>query len=155
MTRYTDEDLRRLQAHMDVYKTVDGFVPSPQRPKPRNRESRLQQAIVKWWALQHKAFGVPEHLLMAFPLQAARSAQNGARMKAEGTRKGTLDMLLAVKRGGYGALWIENKTDTGTVSPEQKAFISDLTAFGYQCRVCRSLDEAISEITGYLSLPNG
>ena len=153
-TRYTDADLKRLQAHLEEHGTNKGFVPTPPRAKARNRESRMQQAIVKWWACQCRAFGVPEHLLMAFPLQAARTAQNGARMKAEGVRKGTPDMFLAVKRGPCAGLWLENKTTEGVVAPEQKAFMQDLFAFGYKVAVCRDFDEARTQIVQYLSLPH-
>ena len=114
-------------------------------------ESGMQQDLVNWWARESRARGIDERLLMAFPLQGARTAKNGARMKAEGARKGCPDMLLAVSRGGKGALWIENKTRSknSRVSPEQKEFLA-LLAKDYAVAVCRTIAEAQNQILSYL-----
>jgi hypothetical protein len=125
-------------------------------------ESQMQQALIKWWALKCKEWQIHESLLMAFPLQGVRTARNGARMKAEGMRRGTPDMFLAVKEGTVGnkwivaakcGLWIELKTLKGKVSPEQTLMLGLLADQGFAIAICRSFDEAETVIGRYLNAP--
>lgn len=127
-------------------------VPAPRKPREGPSESQSQCALIRWWHHACAGYRVPEHLLMAIPLQAARSPMNGARMKAEGARKGTLDLQLTVSRNGASGLWIEMKTQTGRLTPEQKIMIIDLRREGYTVEVCRSTAEAIKAIEIYLAL---
>lgn len=107
-----------------------------------------------WWRMQHRSLGVKaEHLLMAFPMQGGRSPRNGARMKAEGMRKGLPDMFLAVPKRGMSGLWIELKRPSGRASPEQVAFLEDLNRAGYCTFICYGFDQAKSAITNYLNTP--
>jgi len=118
-------------------------------------ESQIQVRLMKWWRVMHKQLGVTnERLLMAFPLQGARTARNGARMKAEGLRAGTPDMFAAVARGGYHGLWIELKKDGGKVSPEQRAALIAFREQGYQAFLCIGYKQAECAITDYLGLPS-
>lgn len=140
-------------------KLAPPVTPTPQTPvkakgkaKPRHEESRMQQELMKWWATFGEMMGLPEHLLMAFPLQGARTARNGARMKAEGMRRGLPDLLLAVARGTHHGLWIEMKTAKGYVNPHQKAMLASLAKQGYLTQVCRSTDEAEAAICHYFKL---
>ncbi len=120
----------------------------------KHTESKSQQAVIRWFAYAHKGLGVSdERLLMAFPLQGARTAQNGARLKAEGMRAGTPDMLLAVRRGNYAGIWIEMKTLAGRLTDSQDEMGVLLAKHGYCVAVCRSADEAIRTIEVYLKLP--
>jgi hypothetical protein len=119
----------------------------------KHTESQSQQAVIRWFAFACKGLGVSDpRALMAFPLQGARTVQNGARLKAEGMRAGTPDMFLAVKRGGFGGLWVEMKTLSGRLTDSQTEMGCLLLSDGYSVRVCRSADEAIREITAYLRL---
>lgn len=125
----------------------------PKRAKPRNDESLSQQAVIKWWALAHLEFRLDEETLMAYPMQGARTARNGARLKKEGMRKGTLDMQLCCPRGDCCSLWIEMKTAIGRINPAQKKMLNILARNGAATVVCRSAESAIQAITGYLLLP--
>ena len=87
---------------------------------------------------------------MAFPLQGYRTPANGSRMKAEGMRRGTPDVLLAIARGDYHSLWIEMKSDQGRLSLSQKAMLKSLAQQGHATVVCRSTALAILAIEGYL-----
>jgi penicillin-binding protein-related factor A (putative recombinase) len=60
------------------------------------------------------------------------------------TAKGTSDIIGIFH--GY-MICLEIKTKKGRVSPEQKAFLEEMTALGAFCRVIRSLDEAVSFLT--------
>ncbi len=119
---------------------------------PKVSETHIQQEIVRWWKLHACEWNLEEELLMGFPLQGARTKRNGARLKAEGMRKGTPDMLLAVPRGDCCSLWIENKSSTGKLSESQKLMLKRLTAIGAATVVCRSAAEAQAAITAYLNL---
>jgi hypothetical protein len=118
-------------------------------------ESQLQQAVIQWWHHACGAYAIPERLLMAFPLQAARTPRNGARMKAEGCRAGTLDLMLAVGRGPFHGLWIEMKTPRGVVSDEQSEMVHALLEQSFVVRICRSPEIAVQEIQDYLALGGG
>lgn len=149
--RHTNADLAAIlikQGH-----PVDFDYKPNRAPRDPNRqdESKDQQELVKWWSVMHGQYKLPECALMAFPLQGARTPKNGARMKAEGMRKGTPDMLLAAGRKGFHGLWIENKTEKGVVSAEQKAIILALKKENYCVHVCRSPSEAARTIMEYLS----
>lgn len=116
----------------------------------RYNESAIQRSLMTWWDAAHKGLNVRRELLMAFPLQGARTPINGARMKAEGMRKGTPDMFLAVPRGHYGGLWIELKTLTGRLTSEQHTMLCLLIGAGYHAVVARGWDQARAEIETYL-----
>ncbi len=119
-------------------------------PKHSNQESLDQQALIVWWRTNCSLYGLPERALKAFPLQGARTPQNGARMKAEGMRAGTMDLFLATARRGFNGLFIEMKTATGVISKDQLEELEHLNLENYSTAVCRSTDDAIKEIQIYL-----
>ena len=147
--RFTDADLAAILTKQG--KPVDFKFRANPKPSKGPSESQLQQAVIKWWHHACSGFTIPEPMLMAFPLQAARSPRNGARMKAEGCRKGTLDMMLNVPRNGHPNLWIEMKTAKGVVSEEQEAMLHMLADQRSKVAVCRSAEEAIEVISDYLT----
>lgn len=148
--RTTPEELARIVAR-DGYGIASAPMNRPAKPTMET-ESQAQQRVMKWWKLWHQSYGFSdERVLMAFPLQGARTQRNGARMKAEGLRAGTPDMLLAVARNGKHGLWIELKRDQRSrATPQQNAFIAMLERQGYAALVCHSADLAINAIQIYL-----
>lgn len=124
---------------------------TPAATFPLPTESKIQQRIIKWWAMEAAQRKIPESLLMAFPLQGQRSKANGSRMKAEGMRAGTPDMFLAVPMGKYHGLWIELKRPTGRIAPSQKTMLAELDAQGYAAYASYGFDAAVKLITGYLA----
>ena len=56
-------------------------------------------------------------------------------------------MFLAVPRGRYHGLWIENKAPEGVVSDEQLVFMDSLLGSGYAVDICRTFDQATQAIT--------
>lgn len=121
---------------------------------PKQDESRIQQAVIVWWRDNCYEWSLDEELLMAFPLAGKRTPRNASRMKAEGMRRGTPDLLLAVPRGDCASLWIEMKTPKGYLNPFQKVMLKRLTNAGNATVVCRSTCEACEAIRGYLNLPS-
>lgn len=138
---------------------VQAVTPRPKEKKRRsNEESQMQRALIKWWTLNCRHFGVPEILLFSIPNGGARSPVTGAILKAEGSRKGVPDLFLAVPRIGGGfmdatehGLFLELKRPAGVVSPEQEVFHQRLREQGYCVKVCRSFNECVDVITSYLT----
>lgn len=147
MTHRTDSELHRLLVNQGH---VPGFTPAKPRKKRDNAESRMQQAVIKWWALKHKEFGVPECLLFAIPNGARRDKVVGAILKKEGVRAGVPDLFLAVPNKIKHGLFIEMKTDTGMLSKAQEDFVSCATFDDYSVAVCRSFSDAALTIENYL-----
>lgn len=117
-------------------------------------ESDMQRAVIHWWQLAHRILGVSDaNLLYAIPNGGKRNAREAARMKTEGIRAGIPDLFLAVPRDVYHGLFIELKAPNGRISEAQKAVIASLRHLGYYVDVCRSFDEALRRIEGYLKLP--
>lgn len=150
--RLQPHQLRALREH-EQSGNVSGFIMPPRiQPKKRSREeSEMQCALIKWWALKCRSFGVPEILLFSIPNGGGRSGPIiGKLLKNEGLRKGAPDLMLSVSRQYHG-LFLELKRPDGIVSPEQEAFHAQLRFQGYKVAVCRSLNECINQITGYLT----
>lgn len=167
----TDEFLKRfphatastLRANAALISDAPQSCPSPSAKVPviaahgpgndaAESESQIQQRVIKWWADWCATKGLPECVLMAFPLQGKRSRANGARMKAEGMRAGTPDLLLAVARNDYHGLWVEMKRPRpkGRLEVTQHEMLSALNKQGYAAVACFGFDEAISVVSRYL-----
>lgn len=112
-------------------------------------EHAEQCALVRWWQLCAKPDLEP--LLFAIPNGGARNPVTGAMLKAEGTRAGTPDLLLAIPRHGFGGLWLELKRrHGGRLSEPQKQMLGALSSIGYAVAVCHGFDEARRAICQYL-----
>lgn len=82
----------------------------------------------------------------------------GGKMKAEGLRKGVLDILLPVRRGNYSGLYIEMKKPAlksvkdpwNGFSEEQRAFAIFVINEGYGVVACYNWLEAVENIEAYL-----
>lgn len=129
-------------------------------------ESQSQAAVIQWWALACKGYGLPEYSLFSVPNGAvlAGNAQRRAiqmnNLKRTGLRAGVPDLFLAaphpVQSTMPGEEWlcglfIEMKKKPNKISAEQADFIYYLRTRGYHVCVCYSADEAIKAISGYLA----
>jgi hypothetical protein len=97
-----------------------------------------EQALV----IQFMRRNYPEVLIFAIPNGGQRSAATGARLKAEGVVPGVPDLFIPA----WG-LFIEMKTLTGKVSPEQKSMLEYLQSVGYDAIVAKGANAAIAHIT--------
>ena len=120
-------------------------------------EHAEQVAVIKWWNLQCKAYGLPRFALFAVPNAAILRGDQTQRaiamnyMKAEVLRNGAPDLILAVARQGYHSLMIEMKRQTGgVISPDQHEFHHYLRSNGYWVEVPRSAEMAIAAVKRYL-----
>lgn len=152
-----DDDPRRAanQARIDALAATlppkRHRIRRPVDNKPVHASEHQEQAtVIQWWRHQYEAHRLPEFALFAIPNGGARDLIAGARLKAEGVRKGALDLMLAKPNRIYSGLFIEMKVGSNKPTPEQEKFIQYLASAGYRCAVCWSATEAISEIEGYL-----
>ncbi len=143
--RYTDHDLAVLRNRMGEN------IPVPPKPRKRkNEESRIQMAVIRFWAVAHKDFGVPECVLFSIPNGGWRDVVGAAILKKEGQRNGVSDLMLAVPRGGYHGLFLEMKCATGVISPEQIVFQREVGAQGYATWTAFRYETAVDMIGCYL-----
>ena len=82
------------------------------------------------------------------------NAMLGAKARATGIVRGVSDLILMKKRGPYGALCIEMKTETGRQSSFQQEWQRLIEAEGYKYAVCRSVEQFRSLLAEYLALPD-
>jgi len=122
-------------------------------PCPRERDEQV--TLIAWF----RQFGwsmlglQSPDLLIAIPNGGKRALHTAARLRAEGVVAGTPDLLLAVKSGEYGGLWIEMKRRFGgKVSERQKAMHNLLSAQGYAVAVCAGFQAAREAIASYLNV---
>jgi hypothetical protein len=156
-------------------------VPPATPRKPRSSpEWQLQYHLFKWWRGYCRTAALEPCLFFAVPNGAALSGGNAQWQKNERGRKGSMlkmtgltagvaDCFLAVPSKAkfeyhtsqgvphavgmkaHAGLFLELKAPKGIVSDDQRVFAAAVVTQGYQHRVVRTLEEAIKEITEYLS----
>jgi hypothetical protein len=124
--------------------------PSAPTLHPAPSEHAEQAALIAW--ADGHAGRLPElGMIFAIPNGGARHIATARKLRAEGVRAGVPDLMLAVARGAWHALFIELKrTRGGRVAPEQRQWHTALLAAGYDVRVCRGWMEAATAILIYL-----
>lgn len=115
-------------------------------------ESIEQSAVIAWARAKHHAD--PDKWL---DLDLIHCSLNGMKMttpqarraKAQGMRAGIPDLFLPVPRGAFNGLFLEMKSQTGSLSGAQKEVIARLSALGYCVVVAYGHEEAINAIKAY------
>ena len=116
----------------------------------RHIESKIQIGCVTWFRLQYPQYN---KLMFSVPNGGSRNAREAGILKAEGVVAGVSDLLLLIPRGAYHGMAIEMKTDdkTSKQTPAQKEWQQAVEEQGYKYAVCRSFDDFMELINGYLS----
>lgn len=118
----------------------------------RQPERDLQQAFMAWTLearQQHPELNLFIHIRNeGMDHVAARRA-----FKRLGVKRGVPDLFLPVPRGGRHGLWLELKSPTGRLSPEQKMWRDALIAQGYAWEVAWTFDAAVTITLGYIMSP--
>jgi len=138
---------------------------------PRNEEElRIQKAFIDWcWLNWNRwpdvAIEIPRRVrlgrrmvevmaksvpIVHVPNGEVRDERTGAKLNAQGLRKGMLDLFMGVPAGGYCGLIIEVKKPKGTVSKYQKIWLDFFERMGWRVEVCRSVAECIDSTVDYL-----
>jgi len=73
------------------------------------------------------------------------------KLKREGQKNGVPDVFVPFKNKNHCGLFIEFKSDSGTLSPEQKYWLDTLTKQGYLCAVLRDSQKAFDLLTAYFN----
>ena len=122
----------------------------PRKPSVGPSEHQEQSAVISWWRLVCTGYGLPLFALFAVPNGGARDAITGARLKAEGVRRGVFDLMLAAPRDQFHGLFLEMKVDDNKLTPDQQDFEKYLLSAGYCASAHWSADSAIAAIKEYL-----
>lgn len=116
----------------------------------REEEHNIQCACVRWFAYQYNEF---RGLLFAVPNGGGRGKAQAGKLKAEGVVAGVSDLIFLLPRQGYHALCIEMKTEekSSRQQPTQKTWQEAVEKQGYKYVVCRSFDQFVEIIEGYVN----
>lgn len=118
-------------------------------------EDSEQEALFEWAAYASGKY--PELTLMhAIPNGGKRHIHTAVVLKKTGVKSGVPDIFLPVARKGKHGLYVEMKRlKSGSISANQKEWIAELTAQGYECVVCRGWVAAKKEIIEYIKEERG
>lgn len=95
----------------------------------------------------------PELLLFfAIPNGSNKSKMQRWVMQLTGLKPGVPDTCLPIATTAHSALWIEFKSETGRLSPEQKVWIEKLRDDGGKVEVCKCWKAAANITIEYLGL---
>ena len=123
------------------------------RTKHKQIEAQDQCALIKW--AQHVK--IVRDYLIAIPNGGSRNVIEAANLKRQGVRKGVSDLFLAYPCNGFHGLWIELKREKGSnhakgvVKKEQKLWLENMLAVGYEAKICYGWLSAKHEILNYLN----
>lgn len=114
----------------------------------KSEESDEQSAFLVWLEYQYpKVFEVTA----SFPNAGKRSISYAMKLKREGLKKGMPDVGVFFPSNGVPGMFIEFKSSTGSLKPEQRTMLARLINQGYCCVICTSKEEAMTEVTKYLA----
>lgn len=115
-------------------------------------EHKEQCALIDWWRLTHKQYGLPEFALFAIPNGGKRNITTAVRLKREGVRAGVADLMLAMPSDVYSGLFIEMKAGKNKTTETQNTFLDYAQKYGYRACVCYGWEDAAQKIRNYLGL---
>lgn len=118
------------------------------RKRSANEEHRMQCAEVRYIHTKHPDL---RHLFFAVPNGQKRTSMQTQWLKDEGLVPGVSDMILLKSNSQHGYLCIENKTEKGRQSEEQKIFQEEVEKVGGKYIIIRSIDEFMNAIEQYLN----
>ena len=110
-------------------------------------EHQIQSAAVKRFKMKYPKFHM---CLFAIPNGAVLSggAKQWNYLAAEGALPGVSDLFLAVPASVYSGLFLEVKTEKGSLTVNQRSFLKAVRDIGYDTKVCKgvdALDKALDE----------
>lgn len=125
------------------------------RAKPRDLEHPEQVKLFEW-RFQNETIYPELRLLYAIPNFSGRGGtqrqrmRDGARLKAEGRRKGMLDICLPIARRGFNALYLELKAE-GYPSVDQRWWLTHLREERNRAEFVRGFEAARDLMLDYLA----
>ena len=91
------------------------------------------------------------HYPAELPTYTLEMKRFAAHLKHKGKSSGFSDIVILEQKNGYGALFIELKTETGSASLEQLAFLHNVNNNGYLGVVAFGLDAAMKITEWYMN----
>jgi hypothetical protein len=122
-------------------------------PKRNRIEHDHQSAFFQWLRLNQNRYAELKRFF-AIPNGGARSRATAIALYLEGVQPGVPDTHLPIARKGKRGLWLEFKSPTGTLSPQQRDWIAALESEGHLVYVVRDWVEAAHLTAEYLGLAN-
>ena len=123
---------------------------TPKQLASSGTESAEQKALFCWCAL-NKHIHPELAWIFSIPNGGRRDLITGARLKAEGLKKGVPDLFLPTPRLPHCGLFLEMKRKSvGRVQDNQNEWIAYLNKAGYLATVCYGWEEARTVILTYL-----
>lgn len=114
-------------------------------------EHAIQCAVVMWARAMIPQF--PELAwLYATPNGGVRNITVAIKLKREGVQRGVPDLFLPVPKRNFHGLFIEMKSLSGRLAPDQARWLDALNERGYMAVVCRGSQAAIDTIKSYLDI---
>lgn len=130
------------------YEVLKALKMNPPPPKKWSEHDHAKR-LAKWVRDNRAAFGGV--MLVKVTNEGKRSMADAARTHAEGTVKGFPDYLVILRDRIF---FIELKSETGRVRPEQKEVHEEINALGHKVYVCKgwmpARDVIIAEHKGLL-----
>lgn len=123
---------------------ASGSIRSAKRPACAARRGKATEAQIQAAVLQHlQLTGAKGIVFFSVPNEGKRTASTAAKLKANGLRAGVPDLMLIRDGRAYG---LELKTETGRISPAQRACHAEFTSAGATVSVAFGLDDAIATL---------
>lgn len=88
--------------------------------------------------------------MYAIPNGGKRHFLEARNLRLAGVKAGIPDICLPVARQGYLALYLEMKSEKGTLTEKQGEMIECLQEYGNKVAICKNCEEAIDFIVWYL-----
>lgn len=108
-------------------------------------ESQEQRQLIQWCRTDPRY-----QYLFHIPNESVGGQGWIVRNRQLGVKAGVPDLFYPVPMNGYHGLFIEMKTETGRLRPEQKKWLDALETFGYKCVVAHGWMEAKEALEGYM-----
>lgn len=90
--------------------------------------------------------------LIHIPNGGYRHPKEAIKLKKMGVKAGVSDLFLAYPNPHYHGLWIELKSEKGTLSPEQKHWLNLMEVVGYGVAVSYSIEDTYDILQNYFDL---
>ena len=104
-------------------------------------EHALQVTVCRYLAVAMK----PDMHWCAIPNGGKRDMRTAVKLKREGVKAGTPDLVILLPEGRVA--WLELKIKGGSLSVEQQAFRNICQRLGHHWAVAKTLDEAAAFLT--------
>ncbi len=119
------------------------------RVKRASPEEDLHRSCMEWVLLSASRHPILKWMVHV-PNGGKRPKGEAGKLKAMGAKPGYPDLTLPRRAGPWTGLAIELKSPTGTVSQDQKEWLTAFLAEGWLVAVVRSLDDFIAVVQVFL-----